>query len=101
MQLAAFEINDHQVIRRCMSESLSDLVLEGFVPPFKVSNMVWSRHDSLRIHASDFEEEERARCQKVTQPLGDLPERARSSRTTKKPKPLKQHASPGARYLVK
>jgi hypothetical protein len=32
------EINDHQVIRGRVSQSLSDLFFEGFVPPFKISN---------------------------------------------------------------
>jgi len=49
MQHAALEIIDHHVIGRRMSQSLSDLLFEGFVPLFKMSNMVWSRHDSLRI----------------------------------------------------
>jgi hypothetical protein len=38
MQHAALEINDHQVIRGRVSQSLSDLFFEGFVPPFKISN---------------------------------------------------------------
>ena len=54
MQHAALKITDHQVIRRGVSQTFSDLLFEGFVPPFKISNMVWSRHDSLPIHASDF-----------------------------------------------
>lgn len=57
MQHAALEINYHQVIRRRVSQSVSDLLFEGFVPPFKISNMARFRHDSLRIHASDFSEE--------------------------------------------
>ncbi len=60
MQHAALEIDDHQVVRRRMSQSLSDLIFEGFVPPFKMSNMVRSRHGSLRIHASDFSKDRRA-----------------------------------------
>jgi len=51
MQQAAREITDHQVIRRRMSQSLSDLLFEGFLPPFKMSDMVGFCHDSFRIRA--------------------------------------------------
>jgi len=37
-----------------MSQSFSDLDFEGFVPPFKIGNMVWFWHDSVRVPASDF-----------------------------------------------
>ncbi len=60
VQHAALEINDHQVIRRRVSQSVSNLLLEGFVPPFKISNMVRFCHDSLGIRASYFRKEERA-----------------------------------------
>jgi len=51
MQHAALEIGDHHVIGRRMNQSLSDLLLERFLPPFKMNNMIGSRHDSLRVHA--------------------------------------------------
>ncbi len=61
VQHAALEINDHHVIRRRVTQSISNLLFEGFVPPFKISNMVRFRHDSVRIRASYlFEKEERA-----------------------------------------
>lgn len=50
VQHAALEIDDHQVIGRGLSQSLGDLIFEGFVPPFKMSNMIRSRR-ALRIHA--------------------------------------------------
>jgi hypothetical protein len=51
MQLAALEINDHQVINRAMEQSFDNLIFEGLVPPFKISNMVWFRHVILQLHA--------------------------------------------------
>jgi hypothetical protein len=51
MQLAALEINDHQVISRAMEQRFGNLIFEGFVPPFKNRGMVWFRHDIRRIHA--------------------------------------------------
>ena len=44
MQHAALQINDHQVIRRRMSQSVGDLLFDGFVPPFKTSNVIRFRH---------------------------------------------------------
>ncbi len=44
MQHAPLQINDHQVIRRRTSESLSDFFFEGFVPPLKISNVSGLRH---------------------------------------------------------
>ena len=49
MQHATLQIADHQVIRRRMSQSFSDLLFEGFVPSLKISNMVRFQHVSLRI----------------------------------------------------
>ena len=95
MQHAALEIDDHQVIRRRISQSFSDLVFEGLVPSFKISNMI-RFHDSLRIHASVFDKEKRARLREgggITWRLPQtLPEGVRS--LVEKPKPLKQLASP-------
>jgi len=65
MQNAALEVSYHQVIRRRAGQSLSGLLFEGFLPPFKISNMIRFRHGSLRIHAPGSKKEERARCGNV------------------------------------
>jgi hypothetical protein len=52
MQNAALEVSYHQVIRRRTGQSLSGLLFESFVPPFKISNMIRFRHGSLRNYAS-------------------------------------------------
>ena len=44
IQHAALEINDHQVISRAMEQSFGNLIFEGFLPSFKISNMVWFQH---------------------------------------------------------
>ena len=40
MQNTALEINDHQVISPAMQRSFCNLIFEGILPPFKISNMV-------------------------------------------------------------
>lgn len=50
-QRAALEINDHRVISRAMEQCFSNLIFENFLPPFKISNMVWLRHDLLRTYS--------------------------------------------------
>ncbi len=57
MQNAALEVSYHQVIRRRMGQSLSSLLFESFVPPFKISNMIRFRHGSLRHYASGSKEQ--------------------------------------------
>ena len=57
MQHAAHEINDQNVIRQVMSQRLSDLFFEDFVPSFKISTMVDSCHD---LFESTQKKEERA-----------------------------------------
>jgi hypothetical protein len=52
MQNAAFEVSYHKVIRRRTGQSLSGLLFESFVPPFKISHMIRFRHGSLRNYAS-------------------------------------------------
>jgi hypothetical protein len=59
MQIAALEIRDHQIISRAMEQSVANLIFEGLVPPFKINNMGWFRHESLRIHAWDCSNEMR------------------------------------------
>lgn len=49
IQHAALEINDHQVISRAMEQSFGNLIFEGFLPSFKISNMVWFQHKFLSI----------------------------------------------------
>ena len=39
IQDAALEIDEHQVISRAMEQSIGNLIFEGFLPPFKISNM--------------------------------------------------------------
>ena len=46
VQNAALEISYHQVIRRRTGQSLSDLLFEGFLPAFKIGNMIRFRHGS-------------------------------------------------------
>ena len=57
MQNAALEVSYHQVIRRRTGQSLSGLLFESFVPPFKISNMIRFRHGSFRNHASGSKEQ--------------------------------------------
>jgi len=52
MQNAALDVSYHQVIRLRTGQSLSGLLFESFVPPFKISNMIRFRHGSLRNYAS-------------------------------------------------
>ena len=85
MQHAALEINDHQVIRGRVSQSLSDLFFEGFVPPFKISNMVRSRHESLRIRASYFSKRSGRPTEKEESLRAVFP-KASAHRAPKKPK---------------
>jgi hypothetical protein len=47
MQYAALDISDHRIIGRAMQQSASDLLFEHLLPPFKIKNMVWFRHNSL------------------------------------------------------
>ena len=49
-----YEVSYHQVIRRRTGQSLSGLLFESFVPPFKISNMIKFRHGSLRNYACGF-----------------------------------------------
>jgi hypothetical protein len=44
MQHTTFQISDHWIIRRTMVQCLGDFILEGVLPPFKISNMDWFRH---------------------------------------------------------
>ena len=86
MQHAALEINDHQVIRGRVSQSLSDLFFEGFVPPFKISNMVRSRHDYLRIRASNFSKGRAGALWEKEESLRAVFPKASAHRAPKKPK---------------
>ncbi len=70
VQNAALEISYHQVIRRRTGQSLSDLLFEGFLSAFKISNVIGFRHDSLRNYASGSKKTERARYGKVEELLG-------------------------------
>ena len=95
MQHAALQINDHQVIRRRISQSFSDLVFEGLVPSFKISNMIWF-HDSFEsLHQFSTKKSGRA-YGKVEKSLGYFLKRdpKASALLLEKPKPLKQLASP-------
>jgi len=57
VQNAALEISYHQVIRRRAGQSLSGLLFEGFLTPFKISNMIRFRHGSFRNYASGSKEQ--------------------------------------------
>ncbi len=57
MQNAALEVSYHQVIRRRTGQSLSGLLFESFVPPFKISNKIRFRHGSFRNYASGSKEQ--------------------------------------------
>ena len=51
MQHAELEIEDHRIIGLAMQQRVGNLVFERFLPPFKISNMVWFCHDGLRTCA--------------------------------------------------
>jgi hypothetical protein len=51
MQHTALEINYHRVISSAMQHRFGNLIFENFLPPFKISNMVWLRHDLLRTYS--------------------------------------------------
>jgi hypothetical protein len=57
MQNTALEIKDHRVISRAMQRSFANLIFEGFLPSFKISNMVWFRHESSKPNAGDCKKE--------------------------------------------
>jgi len=61
MQNTALEIKDHRVISRAMQRSFGNLIFEGFLPPFKISNMVWFRHESSKPNAGDCKKSRRFR----------------------------------------
>ena len=95
MQNAALEVSYHQVIRRRTGQSLSGLLFESFVPPFKISNMIRFRHGSLsKLCINSKEQSGRATGGRGTAWVlpQTLPEDVRS--LVEKPKPLKQLASP-------
>ncbi len=97
MQHPALEINDHQVIGRRMSQRLSNLLFEDFVPPFKISNMFRFRHDSC---ASRFSKKGRAGAIRKSRgiPFENNPSKSIQTR------PLTSHrrsTSPNACYLIK
>jgi len=70
MQNATLEVSYHQVIRRRAGQSLSGLLFESFVPPFKISNMIRFCHGSFRNYASGSKKEERARYGNVQLSFG-------------------------------
>ena len=95
MQNAALKVSYHQVIRRRTGQSLSGLLFEIFLPPFKVGNIVRFRHGSLRNYASGSKKQSgRATGGRGTAWVlpQTLPEGVRP--LVEKPKPLKQLASP-------
>ena len=51
MQHAALKIKDHRIISRAMQYRFGNLIFENFLPRFKISNMVWFRHDLLRTYS--------------------------------------------------
>jgi hypothetical protein len=40
MQHAALDVGDHRIIGRVMQQSMSNLLFEHLLPPFKIENMV-------------------------------------------------------------
>jgi hypothetical protein len=46
VQHALPEINDHQILSRAMEQRFLNLMLKCSLPPFKISNVIWFRHDS-------------------------------------------------------
>ena len=49
MQNTTLEIKDHRVISRATEQSFGNHIFEGFLPSFKISNMVWFQHKFLSI----------------------------------------------------
>jgi hypothetical protein len=49
MQYAALDISDHRIIGRVMQQSASNLLFEHLLPPFKIKNVIWFRHDSFLV----------------------------------------------------
>jgi len=94
MQNAALEVSYHQVIRRRTGQSLSGLLFEGFLPPFKISNMIRFRHGSLRNYASGSKRKSGRATGNVGDHLACTFTRRRPLSCMEKPKPLKQLASP-------
>jgi hypothetical protein len=50
MQHAAFEVSDHWITSRTIDQSICNLVFECLLPPFKIRNVIWFRHDSESLH---------------------------------------------------
>jgi hypothetical protein len=102
MQHAALEIDDHQVIRRRVSQSLIYLLFEGFLPPFKMNNMIRFCHDYFPTPTSCFSNG------RAGAPRGGGGEEGQRSSHRKRPlithlkklKPLKARASPVLKILV-
>jgi hypothetical protein len=57
MQNTALEIKDHRVISRAMQRGFGNLIFEDFLPPFKISNMVWFRHENSKPNAGAYKKE--------------------------------------------
>jgi hypothetical protein len=46
MQHAALNISDHRITIRTIDQSIRNLVFECLLPPFKIRNEIWFRHES-------------------------------------------------------
>jgi hypothetical protein len=61
MQNTALEIKDHRVISRAMQRSFGNLIFEGFLPAFKINNVVWFQHENSKANAGDIKKSGRSR----------------------------------------